>query len=104
MGHTDFIVEYRNLVDRLGGRARDFWSAYIETCGDRAYQPVRFLKLPLIELPQVRLQQPTLANARSLNCPRSSLPSGRFNSHRQYQSPWHLFISCSEHRACLWTT
>lgn len=55
-GRTDFIVEYRSLVDRLGNRASDFWSTYIDACGDPAYQPMRLLKLPLSELPQVRLQ------------------------------------------------
>ena len=56
MGHTDALPEYRNLVDRLGNRASDFWSAHADTFADRAFRPMRLLKLPLSELPQVRSQ------------------------------------------------
>jgi hypothetical protein len=52
----DLFVEYHNLVDRLGDSASDFWSAYVEAYNDRVFQPVRLLKLPMNELPQVRLQ------------------------------------------------
>ena len=56
--NTDRSVEYRNLVDRLGNRASDFWSTYIDAYNNRVIQPVRLLILPLSELPQVRPQQP----------------------------------------------
>ena len=50
-----FFLEYSNLVERLGNRASDFWSAYMQNMRDRVFLPVRLLKLPLIELPQVCL-------------------------------------------------
>jgi len=64
-GFASYLTaEYRNLVDRLGNCASDFWSTYIDACGDRVYQPVRLLKLPLSELPQIvftlrAVQQPS---------------------------------------------
>ncbi|KAI0301013.1 HlyB/MsbA family ABC transporter, partial [Multifurca ochricompacta] len=57
-------VEYRKLVDRLGNRASDFWSVYTDTRSDRVFQPMRLLRLPLNELPQIvftlrAVQQPS---------------------------------------------
>ncbi|KAF8494576.1 HlyB/MsbA family ABC transporter [Russula emetica] len=55
-------AEYRNLIDRLGSRASDFWSTYID---DRIHRPGRLLlQLPLSELPQIvftlrAVQQPS---------------------------------------------
>ncbi|KAI0288518.1 HlyB/MsbA family ABC transporter [Russula brevipes] len=46
-------AEYRNLVDRLGNHASDFWSVYTDSHGDRAFRPVHLLQLPLTELPQI---------------------------------------------------
>jgi hypothetical protein len=54
-GRTDLFVEYRNLVDRLGNRATDFWSAYFDHTTERVFQPMRLLRISLMELPQVRL-------------------------------------------------
>ena len=61
----NLFVEYQNLVDRLGGGASDFWSAYVEAYNDRVFQLVRPLKLPINELPQVRLQQTVFLLSRS---------------------------------------
>jgi hypothetical protein len=56
IGYTDSLPEYRSLVDRLGNRANDFWSAHADTFIDHAFQPMRLLQIPLSELPQVCLQ------------------------------------------------
>lgn len=53
--HVNIFLEYGNLVERLGNRASDFWSAYTHHQRDRTFHPVRLLKLPLVELPQARL-------------------------------------------------
>ncbi|KAI9507419.1 HlyB/MsbA family ABC transporter [Russula earlei] len=57
-------AEYSNLVDRLGDSASDFWSAYMSRQSDRSFHPVRLLRLPLSELPQIvftlrAVQQPS---------------------------------------------
>jgi hypothetical protein len=52
-GLTVSFVEYRSLVERLGDRASDFWSMYSQSFNYDALQPMRLLKIPLGELPQV---------------------------------------------------
>jgi hypothetical protein len=54
VGLTDSSVEYRSLVNRLGDRASDFYSIYTKTFAYDAFRPMRLLRLPLGELPQVR--------------------------------------------------
>ena len=54
MGLADSSVEYRILVNRLGDRASDFFSAYTNSFTYDALRPMRLLRLPLGELPQVR--------------------------------------------------
>ncbi|KAI0301012.1 HlyB/MsbA family ABC transporter [Multifurca ochricompacta] len=64
-GLTEYLTaEYRGLADRLGSHANDFWSTYMDAYSDRNFQPVRLLKLPLGELPQIvftlrAVQQPS---------------------------------------------
>ena len=94
--NTNRFVEYRNLVDRLGNRASDFWSAYTDAYYDRVIQPVQLLILPLSELPQVRLLKPVFSHAQISNYFRSFLPFEQFNSHLRYRSPWSLSILCNE--------
>ncbi|KAH8996475.1 HlyB/MsbA family ABC transporter [Lactarius hatsudake] len=53
-GLTEYLTaEYRGLVDRLGDRASDFWSIYTNSFTYDALQPMRLLRLPLGELPQI---------------------------------------------------
>lgn len=54
VGLTDFVAEYRILVDRLEDRASDFWSIYTNSFTYDAIQPMRLLGIPLGELPRVR--------------------------------------------------
>ena len=55
VGLADSYVEYRSLVNRLGDRASDFYSVYTNSFTYDALRPMRLLRLPLGELPQVRL-------------------------------------------------
>ena len=56
VGLIDYLVEYRRLVDKLGDRASDFWSIYDKSFSYDAYalRPMRLIRIPLSELPQVR--------------------------------------------------
>ena len=99
--NTDRFVEYRNLVDRLGNHASDFWSAYENAYADSVVRLVSLLTLPLSELPQVRPQQSIFSHVQISNCFRSSLPFEQYNSHRRYRSPWPLSFLCNKHQACL---
>ena len=54
MSLTVSYVEYRSLVERLGDRAGDFWSIYSHSFHYDDLRPMRLLKIPLGELPQVR--------------------------------------------------
>ncbi|KAI0267129.1 HlyB/MsbA family ABC transporter [Gloeopeniophorella convolvens] len=64
-GFAEYLTaEYSTLVDRLGSRANDFWTAWGESVSDGAFRPIRLLKLPLNELPQIvftlrAVQQPS---------------------------------------------
>jgi ABC-type multidrug transport system fused ATPase/permease subunit len=48
-------TEYCSLADRLGSRANEFWPAYIASIRYPPFKPFHLLKVPLQELPQVRL-------------------------------------------------
>jgi hypothetical protein len=52
---ADLFVEYSDLVDRLGNHATDFWSSYFNHTANRLFQPMNFVRISLIELPQVGL-------------------------------------------------
>ena len=47
-------TEYCSLADRLRGRASEFWAAYYNPRRYPTFKPIRLLKVPLQELPQVR--------------------------------------------------
>jgi len=47
----------------------DFWSAYVDNHNDQAFRPMSLLKLPLVELPQARLQQNRLLLTPNLMSP-----------------------------------
>jgi len=103
-GRANHFLEYTNLVERLGNRGSDFWSAYMHHQRDRDFRPVRLLKLPLVELPQARLPRTGLLLTLNLMSIRLSLRFEQSSSHHRYRSPWPLSILCNGHRACLWTT
>ena len=48
-------AEYCSLADRLGGRANEFWPAYFNSMRYPTFKPIHLLRVPLQELPQVRL-------------------------------------------------
>jgi hypothetical protein len=96
--HTDTHSEYRNLVDRLGSRASDFWSAYADTFADRAFRPMRLLKLPLNELPQVRLRRTCSVCAQISDSLRLSLLFEQSSSHQLYRSLLLPSTSSNERR------
>ncbi|KAH9993933.1 HlyB/MsbA family ABC transporter [Russula vinacea] len=57
-------AEYSDLVDRLGNHATDFWSSYFNHTANRLFQPMNFVRISLIELPQIvftlrAVQQPS---------------------------------------------
>jgi hypothetical protein len=101
VGHTDALPEYRNLVDRLGSGASDFWSAYADTLASHAFRPMRLLKLPLSELPQVRLQCTYPFCAQISDSLRLSLLFEQSSSHQLYRSLLLPSISCNERRVRL---
>lgn len=53
-GLDEFLTaEYCSLANRLGNRARDFWSAYFVSSRYQNFEPLRLLMVPLSELPQI---------------------------------------------------
>ncbi|KAH9048502.1 HlyB/MsbA family ABC transporter [Lactarius hengduanensis] len=53
-GLDEFLTEeYCSLADRLRGRAKDFWSAYSSSRRNVAFAPIRLLRVPIQELPQI---------------------------------------------------
>jgi hypothetical protein len=54
-GIANVSAEYCSLADRLGGHANDFWAIYFSSISRRyrTFEPIRLLKFPLEELPQV---------------------------------------------------
>ncbi|KAH9030694.1 HlyB/MsbA family ABC transporter [Lactarius pseudohatsudake] len=53
-GLDEFLKEeHCSLADRLRGRAKDFWSAYYSFRRNVAFAPIRLLRVPIQELPQI---------------------------------------------------
>ncbi|KAH9069746.1 HlyB/MsbA family ABC transporter [Lactarius deliciosus] len=53
-GLAEFLTEeYRGLADRLGGRANDFFAAYLSYVRTPTLEPISLLRVPLKELPQI---------------------------------------------------
>ncbi|KAH9079233.1 HlyB/MsbA family ABC transporter [Lactarius deliciosus] len=53
-GLDEFLIEeYCSLADRLKGRAKDFWSAYSSSRRNVTFEPIRLLRIPIQELPQI---------------------------------------------------
>ncbi|KAF8268191.1 HlyB/MsbA family ABC transporter [Lactarius quietus] len=53
-GIDEFLTaEYCTLSDRLGSRAKDFWTAHISCLKYPTFEPSQLLRIPLKELPQI---------------------------------------------------
>ncbi|KAH9060046.1 HlyB/MsbA family ABC transporter [Lactarius vividus] len=53
-GLDEFLTEeYCSLADRLRGRAKNFWSAYSSSRRNETFEPIRLLRVPIQELPQI---------------------------------------------------
>ncbi|KAI9507420.1 HlyB/MsbA family ABC transporter [Russula earlei] len=53
-GLTQYLVaEYRRLANRVGSRAGDFWSVFLDSHNDRLFRPLRLVSISLSELPLI---------------------------------------------------
>ncbi|KAH9030697.1 hypothetical protein EDB85DRAFT_1891504 [Lactarius pseudohatsudake] len=52
-GIINVPTEYRSLADRLRDRVKDFWSAYSSSRRNVDFAPIRLLRVPIQELPQI---------------------------------------------------
>ncbi|KAH9001450.1 HlyB/MsbA family ABC transporter [Lactarius akahatsu] len=74
-GLDEFLIEeYCSLANKLRGRAKDFWSTYSSSRRIETFEPIRLLRIPIQELPQIIFTLQVVQKPSSIPVSLASLP------------------------------